>query len=147
MRTNIGSIPRRIRTGIAGTPNPRMRPGNKPTARAVPLPRIRSPPRRYSSASDSSAAEDPPQDWLPQVQSNGEPCGRDALHRAGENWGFSSPPRGHRSRRSTSSSPSGAEGARCPCCLSKTNALLALFSKRTGGGSDRVPLFGRRGER
>ena len=43
MQANIGSMPHRIRTGIAATPNPRMRPGNKPTARAVRLPSICSP--------------------------------------------------------------------------------------------------------
>ena len=89
-----------------------MRPGNNPMA--VRLPKIHSPPRRYSLASDSSAAEDPPQYWLPQTQSYGEPHGWDALHRAGENWSSSSPPRGHRSCRPTSSSPSGAKGARSP---------------------------------
>ena len=71
-------------------------------------------PRQYSSASDSSAAEDPPQDWLPQIQSNGEPRRQGALHRVGENWGSSSPPRGYCTHRPTSSSPSGAEGARSP---------------------------------
>ena len=151
IRTNIGNIPHRIRTGITATPDPRMCPGNEPTALAVRLPRMRSllggiprpPTRRQPKILPKTG---PHRSNLTESLAGGTPyagrgrTGAPALPRGGAAPAAQPhpPPPGPKGQDPSEGSCPRRAG---PCCPSKANAPLALFSKRTVGGSGRVPLF------